>query len=104
MTDMHDKTPAAAVSGIMIPEHRDRLSGVLPDSPPNAGWRILCDFDGTISLEDVTDCLIGKFGRPGCADLEEQWESGRIGSRACLSGQVALLDATREEIDACLDG
>ncbi len=100
---MHDKTRSAAISGIMIPDRHDGLPGTTHGTPPNASWRILCDFDGTISLQDVTDCLIEKFGRPGCAELEAQWESGRIGSRACLSGQVALLDATREQIDACLD-
>lgn len=66
-------------------------------------WRILCDFDGTISLKDVTDNLIENFGKPGCAELEERWEAGEIGSRVCLSGQVALLDASREQLDACLD-
>jgi 2,3-diketo-5-methylthio-1-phosphopentane phosphatase len=68
------------------------------------GWNILCDFDGTISVEDVIDSLLDRFGRPGWETLEHEWVAGRIGSRECMSGQVALLDVSREELDAHLDG
>ncbi|MGO4258987.1 MtnX-like HAD-IB family phosphatase [Lysobacter sp. TAB13] len=67
------------------------------------GWSILCDFDGTIALEDVTDTLLETFARPGWELIEAAWKSGRIGSRECMSGQVALIDAGREQIDAVLD-
>jgi 2,3-diketo-5-methylthio-1-phosphopentane phosphatase len=66
------------------------------------GWTILCDFDGTISVEDVIDSLLDRYGRPGWERLEQDWRAGRIGSRACMSGQVALLDMCREELDAHL--
>lgn len=66
-------------------------------------WTILCDFDGTISLEDTTDTLLDTFGRAGWEALEEQWRSGRIGSRDCMAGQIALLDMDRAELDAHLD-
>lgn len=66
------------------------------------GWIILSDFDGTISLRDVTDALLERFGLPGCAELESEWASGHIGSRACLGGQIALLDVSKEELDSCL--
>ena len=36
-------------------------------------WSILCDFDGTISLEDVIDSLLENFGQPGWQQLEDQW-------------------------------
>jgi 2,3-diketo-5-methylthio-1-phosphopentane phosphatase len=67
-------------------------------------WNILCDFDGTISVEDVIDSLLDRFGRPGWEALEQDWRAGRIGSRECMSGQVALLDVSREELDEHLDG
>ena len=67
-------------------------------------WNILCDFDGTISVEDVIDSLLDRFGRPGWEALEQDWRAGRIGSRECMSGQVALLDMAREELDLHLDG
>jgi 2,3-diketo-5-methylthio-1-phosphopentane phosphatase len=62
-------------------------------------WKILCDFDGTISVEDVIDSLLDRFGRPGWEVLEQDWRAGRIGSRECMTGQVALLDLTQTELD-----
>jgi len=69
-----------------------------------SGWNILCDFDGTISVEDVIDSLLDRFGRPGWEALESDWRAGRIGSRECMSGQVSLLDMRREALDEHLDG
>ncbi len=66
-------------------------------------WTILCDFDGTIALDDVTDALLKQFARPGWEHLEQQWLRGDIGSRQCMAGQVALLDADQSELDALLD-
>jgi 2,3-diketo-5-methylthio-1-phosphopentane phosphatase len=66
-------------------------------NPPS--WTILCDFDGTIAVEDVIDALLDRYGRPGWEQLERDWRAGRIGSRVCMSGQVALLDLSREELD-----
>jgi 2,3-diketo-5-methylthio-1-phosphopentane phosphatase len=67
-----------------------------------SGWTILCDFDGTISVEDVIDSLLDRFGRPGWEVLERDWRAGLIGSRECMAGQVALLEMTRAELDAHL--
>jgi 2-hydroxy-3-keto-5-methylthiopentenyl-1-phosphate phosphatase len=66
------------------------------------GWTILCDFDGTIAVEDVIDSLLDRYGRPGWEQLEKDWRAGRIGSRACMGGQVALLDMGHDELDARL--
>jgi 2,3-diketo-5-methylthio-1-phosphopentane phosphatase len=65
-------------------------------------WNILCDFDGTISVEDVTDSLLDRFASPEWQVIERDWRAGRIGSAECMAGQVALLDASRAEIDAHL--
>lgn len=62
----------------------------------------LCDFDGTISLKDVTDELLMHFGKEGVVELEEAWEQGEIGSKECMAGQVALLDMSQAELDECL--
>jgi len=63
-------------------------------------WSVVCDFDGTIAREDVTDALLRHFARPGWRELEMACEAGRISARACLAGQVALLDCSRDEIEA----
>lgn len=65
-------------------------------------WTILCDFDGTIALDDTTDTVLERFARPGWEALEADWRAGRIGSRDCMAGQVALLDMSRSELDAHL--
>ena len=65
-------------------------------------WTLLCDFDGTISVEDTTDTLLERFGKPGWEVLETEWREGRIGSRDCMAGQVGLLDMDRAELDAHL--
>jgi 2,3-diketo-5-methylthio-1-phosphopentane phosphatase len=62
-------------------------------------WTILCDFDGTIALDDTTDTLLERFGRAGWEELEREWRAGRIGSHDCMAGQVGLLDMSRAELD-----
>jgi len=66
-------------------------------------WNILCDFDGTIATEDVTDSLLTRFADPAWQTIEAEWKAGRIGSRECMTRQVALIRATREDIDRLLD-
>jgi 2-hydroxy-3-keto-5-methylthiopentenyl-1-phosphate phosphatase len=62
-------------------------------------WNVLCDFDGTIAVDDVTDSLLERFAAPAWRRLERDWRAGTIGSAACMAGQVALLDASREDLD-----
>ena len=69
----------------------------------SSDWMVQCDFDGTISIDDVTDTLLQRFGRPGWQALEDAWEAGEIGSRECMKGQIALLDMSAAELDAHLD-
>ena len=65
-------------------------------------WTILCDFDGTAAIDDTTDTLLETFGRDGWQALENEWRAGKIGSRDCMAGQVALLDMDRGQLDAHL--
>ncbi|KGI77747.1 MtnX-like HAD-IB family phosphatase [Oleiagrimonas soli] len=66
-------------------------------------WTILCDFDGTIALDDVTDALLSRFALPEWEAIEARWRDGAIGSRECMTAQVALIDASLDEVDAVLD-
>jgi len=43
------------------------------NSASRTGWMVQSDFDGTISLLDVTDTLLNRFGKPGWQELEEAW-------------------------------
>lgn len=62
------------------------------------------DFDGTISLIDTTDRLLERFADAKWLDVERDWVAGEIGSRECLARQIALLDASPEDIAACVAG
>ena len=61
------------------------------------------DFDGTVTGRDAVDAILEAYASPRWLAVEEQWRAGRIGSRACLSAQMALVDASRAELDALLD-
>jgi 2,3-diketo-5-methylthio-1-phosphopentane phosphatase len=65
---------------------------------------VLVDFDGTIAPTDTTDLLLERFAAPAWRVIEEEWQSGRIGSRECLVRQIDLVRATPAEIDAFLAG
>ena len=66
-------------------------------------WRILCDFDGTVSKVDVTDSVLEQFALDGWEDIEADWKAGRIGSRECMARQVDLIRASQAELDRHLD-
>jgi 2,3-diketo-5-methylthio-1-phosphopentane phosphatase len=65
-------------------------------------WKILCDFDGTIVANDVTDYLLERFASAGWRKLERDWEQGLIGARECMQGQVALIEATPAALDEAI--
>ncbi len=76
----------------------------LPPAANDSGWVIQCDFDGTISVDDVTDAMLERFARPGWREIESEWEAGLIGSGECMKRQVALLDMSSAELDDFLTG
>jgi 2,3-diketo-5-methylthio-1-phosphopentane phosphatase len=57
------------------------------------------DFDGTIVPRDVTDFLLERFADPAWQEIEADWQAGRIGSRECMTRQVALLEASEAEVE-----
>ena len=66
-------------------------------------WKILCDFDGTISIPDATDELLERCADAEWKIIEREWRDGAIGSGECMARQVALLNATAPEVDGVLD-
>jgi 2-hydroxy-3-keto-5-methylthiopentenyl-1-phosphate phosphatase len=64
---------------------------------------VVCDFDGTIALEDVTDSLLDHFADSSWKDIEREWMAGQFGSRECMARQVGLIQASLEELDRYLD-
>jgi 2-hydroxy-3-keto-5-methylthiopentenyl-1-phosphate phosphatase len=64
---------------------------------------ITIDFDGTVTLGDVTQLVLERFADLKWLEVEAEWVAGRIGSRECLARQAALLSASPGEIDALLD-
>src|SRR5476651_2383699 len=64
---------------------------------------VFLDFDGTITLRDATDAILDAFADPAWLHIEDAWLSGRIGSRECLAAQMALVAATRDQVDRLLD-
>ncbi|HTO85472.1 MAG TPA: MtnX-like HAD-IB family phosphatase [Methylomirabilota bacterium] len=65
-------------------------------------WQVICDFDGTIANEDVTDGLLERFAEPAWVTIEAAWRSGEISARECMARQIDLLQAWRDDIDAYL--
>jgi 2-hydroxy-3-keto-5-methylthiopentenyl-1-phosphate phosphatase len=64
---------------------------------------IFADFDGTITQADVTDRILEEFAAPAWRDAEEAWVRGEIGSRECLARQMALVKASRAQLNALID-
>jgi 2,3-diketo-5-methylthio-1-phosphopentane phosphatase len=68
----------------------------------NRKLRFFLDFDGTISTADVVDLILERFGEPSWRDVEKEWADGKIGSRECLSRQLALTNAPRAAFDTLI--
>jgi 2,3-diketo-5-methylthio-1-phosphopentane phosphatase len=71
-------------------------------SRPRLKCHVFIDFDGTIVPRDASDFLFERFADPAWQDIEQDWKSGRIGSRECMARQVALLRATPEVLRAAI--
>jgi 2-hydroxy-3-keto-5-methylthiopentenyl-1-phosphate phosphatase len=71
-------------------------------SPPSQPV-VFCDFDGTITQVDVTDQILSQFAHPSWQEIEQEWVRGVIGSRECLERELALVEASPEDLDALID-
>ncbi len=64
---------------------------------------VFCDFDGTVTQEDVTDRILEELADPSWRELEAAWVQGMIGSRECLERQMALVRASSREMNELID-
>jgi 2,3-diketo-5-methylthio-1-phosphopentane phosphatase len=64
---------------------------------------VFTDFDGTITQVDVTDEILAQLAHPSWQEVEQEWTRGLIGSRECLERQIALVDASAQELRALID-
>ncbi len=56
------------------------------------------DFDGTVTQNDVIDMILERFADPSWKTIEEEWASGKIGSRECLTRQFELVKADKASL------
>ncbi|MBC7289049.1 MAG: archease [Armatimonadetes bacterium] len=63
------------------------------------GDLVACDFDGTVTKEDVGLLMLNAVGDPLGWELEERWRRGEIDSRECLSGQWRLGHWSAESLE-----
>jgi len=69
-----------------------------PGQPPLA---ILVDYDGTIALTDVGDTIMKAFVAAAVwEELEEAYETGRIGSREIMAREISLLPSDTASVRA----
>jgi 2,3-diketo-5-methylthio-1-phosphopentane phosphatase len=61
-------------------------------------WHIVCDFDGTVTRTDAVDNILERFADPSWEAIEDEWLSGKIGSRECLGRQLALVKASPSQL------
>lgn len=59
--------------------------------------RFFIDFDGTITKNDVVDMILERFGSDEWRVVEKEWVEGKIGSRECLSRQIALVKVSQDD-------
>ncbi len=62
--------------------------------------RVFCDFDGTISAQDVGATVFNHFATNRNRGTVLQWIDRKIDSRECLIRECAYIDASRAEIEA----
>lgn len=60
------------------------------------GEAIFCDFDGTITIEDVVDKLLNIYADRHWKEIEKLWEQRKIGSEECLRLQLRCIENLNE--------
>ena len=64
------------------------------------GLAIFCDFDETITRDNVTDGVLKKFADPRWLEIQEMWLAGKLSAREVLEKQMPLVDVTEGDLDS----
>jgi 2-hydroxy-3-keto-5-methylthiopentenyl-1-phosphate phosphatase len=67
-------------------------------------YMFFCDFDGTVTKEDVIDRILEEFADPMWREVEQSWVNGEIGSRDCLAMQTKLIKAKKHDLLDFVEG
>lgn len=63
---------------------------------------VLCDFDGTITVEDTAELVLGIFAQGDWKSYDRQFENGDITLEECLKKEFSLVKASEQEIIGAL--
>jgi len=68
------------------------------------GLVVLCDFDGTITMVDTAEFVLGKFAVGDWRALDRQFEHGETTLEECLKHQFKLVRVSEEQMLDALEG
>jgi 2-hydroxy-3-keto-5-methylthiopentenyl-1-phosphate phosphatase len=64
--------------------------------------KVFCDFDGTVTLDDIGDAFFTKFSNGKVQEEIVKWETGEIDSRELFLREIKMIDVTPGEFDVFL--
>lgn len=64
---------------------------------------VICDFDGTITRKDTTDCVLAALADPAWEAVEALWIEGKITAAECMRRQIAMIGGDDIALNAVLD-
>ena len=59
---------------------------------------VLCDFDGTITTNDLAELVLDKFAQGDWKAIDAKFEQGKISLEECLKKEFALVKASKEQM------
>ncbi len=82
------------------------LADILAKSTRTAAHKnpvILCDFDGTVSMRDVSDTIFTIWLKDKWTDIDWEWHEGKISMVELYERCWSLVNATADELTAFVD-
>ena len=60
---------------------------------------VICDFDGTVTSQDVIHAVLDRFAGDEWWEIERELRAGKLSVLECMRRQLALLKVSREEVE-----